>query len=337
MTHARKDGYRPVGLAPLRRFAAAAVLVASALPSSAMAQMLTRVDLDNDAFNFWQAPARRADREYSQGARVNLLWPTGGDLARRLLGGPHLCTEEAASRDCRMLSIAATQKIYTPDLVLRRRQPSERPFAGWLGAELGVQRDRATGLSAWSVTVGVTGEPSFGEAAQKSVHRIFGFREPDGWNAQLPTEVAFALRYNGARQLLRAEQLSTGLRLIVAPSWSARVGTLATDASAGISMTAGLRPPAPWATGASSRSDRWGIFARVGATQSVVARNLFLDGTAFTRSARVSRNLLIGEVDVGVGLRSPVGMVEWRMHRQGREYRLQPRSHAYSTFAFSLR
>ena len=333
MTQPRDDGRRPAGW--LR--AAAAVLLASALPSSASAQLLTRIDLDNDSFNFWQAPARRADREYSQGARVNLLWPTHGRIARRLLGGPHRCTADAVTRDCRMTSIAAMQRIYTPDLVVRRRQPSERPFAGWLGAEVGVQRDRTSGLTAWSVTVGVTGAPSFGEAAQKGVHRLLGFAEPDGWDAQLPTEVAFALRFDGARQLLRVEQPSTGLRLIVAPTWSARVGTLATDATAGISLTTGLRPPVPWVTGARSSGDRWGIFVRAGATQSVVARNLFLDGTAFTRSAGVTRNLLVGDVELGVGVRAPVGMLEWRMHRQSREYRLQPRPHAYSTFAFSLR
>lgn len=337
MTQRHGEGRRPVGPARLRRIAAIAVLVAALLPSRAVAQLLTRVDLDNDSFNFWQAPARRADREYSQGVRVNLLWPTDGIVARRLVGGPNLCAPDAVARDCRMMSVAATQKIYTPDLVVRRRRPTERPFAGWLGAELGVQRDRAAGLTAWSVTVGVTGAPSFGEAAQKSVHRLLGFVPPDGWDAQLPTEVAFAVRYHGARQVLRVEQPSTGLRLIVAPNWSARVGTLATDASAGIGLTAGLRPPVPWATAARSRGDRWGLFARAGATQAVVARNLFLDGTSFTRSARVARNLLVHDVELGVGVRSPVGMIEWRMHRQSREYRLQPRPHAYSTFAFSLR
>lgn len=324
-------------LAIARRIVAASALVAVAPPSRAAAQMLIRVDVDNDSFNFWQAPAVRADREYSQGARVNLLWPTGGGLARRLLGGPQRCAADVVVRDCRMMSVAATHAIYTPDLVLRRRQPFERPFAGWLGTEFGVQRDRAASLRAWSVTLGVTGGPSFGEAAQKGVHRLLGFPQPDGWDAQLPTEVAFALRYSGAQQLLRLEQPSTGLQLIMAPTWSARLGTLATDASVGVGITTGLRPPVPWASGARSRGDRWGVFGRAGATQSAVARNIFLDGTTFSRSARVSRNVLVGDVELGLGLRSPLGMIEWRMHRRGREYRQQPRPHAYSTLSFSVR
>ena len=324
-------------LVTARRIVATSALVAVASPSIAAAQVLTRVDIDNDSFNFWQPPAVRADREYSQGVRVNLLWPTSGGLARRLLGGPQLCAGETAVRDCRRMSVAATQAIYTPDLVLRRRQPFERPFAGWLGMEFGVQRDRVASLRAWSVTLGVTGGPSLGEAAQKGVHRLLGFPRPDGWDAQLPTELAFALRYDGAHTLLRFEQPSTGLRLIMAPTWSARLGTLATDASVGVGITTGLRPPVPWASGARDRGDRWGVFGRAAATQSAVARNIFLDGTTFSRSARVSRNVLVGDVELGLGLRSPLGIIEWRMHGRGREYRQQPRPHAYSTFSFSVR
>lgn len=304
----------------------------------ARAQVVTRVDIDNDAFNFWQPPNRRADREYSQGARVNLLWPSASRLASRLLGGPQRCAADPATRDCRMVSLALAQAIFTPTLELRRRTLDERPFAGWLGAEIGVQRDRAHSLTALSLTVGVTGAASLAEAAQKAIHRNFGFRPPVGWETQLPSEVAFAATYRGAYDVLRLQHERSGLRLMAAPVWTVRAGTLAIDAVAGLQLTAGLRAPSPWQSAPNIQGDRWGLYVRAGASQAAVARNLFLDGSTFgTGGKRVPRNPWVGETELGVGIRAPIGLVEWRVHSRGREYRLQPRAHAYSTFSFALR
>lgn len=321
----------------LARSNALCILLCACLGNPAAAQVVTRVDLDNDSFNFWQPPNRRADREYSQGARINLLWPSSHTLARRLLGGPQRCVVEAARRDCRMMSIAVTQAIYTPTLELRRRMIDERPFAGWLGAEYGVQRDRDRSLTAVSLTVGVTGPASMAESAQKAIHRTFGFRPPVGWETQIPTEVAFAASYRGAYDVVRLRHTRSGLRLIAAPVWTLRAGTLATDAVVGIHVTAGLRAPSPWQTAPNIRGDRWGLFARAGASQAAVARNLFLDGSTYgDGSLSVSRNALVGETVLGVGIRTPVGLVEWRAHSRGREYQSQPRAHAYSTFSFAI-
>ncbi|HYW49261.1 MAG TPA: lipid A deacylase LpxR family protein, partial [Gemmatimonadaceae bacterium] len=272
-------------------------VVAVSAPTSAHAQVLTRVDLDNDSFNFWQAPRRRADREYTQGTRINLLWPTASRLAQRLLGGSQQCGTDDDVRDCRMLSAAVTQGIYTPTLDPRRRTPDERPYAGWLGAEFGVQRDRADRLTALAFTIGVTGKASLAEPGQKAVHKLFGFRPPLGWEGQLPTEVAVMASYSGARQLPGLAHARSGTRLMIAPVWSARLGTVATDASAGLHMTVGLRPPRPWTTGAMRGDERWGVFMRAGATQRAVARNLFLDGTSFTTSASVEKNTFVGETE----------------------------------------
>ena len=315
--------------------ATALMLVA---PRSLHAQVMTRLELDNDSFNFWQAPKQRADLEYTQGTRIAVSWPTSAHVAKKLLGGPQRCANaDAAVRDCRMLVVAATQAIYTPHLDLRVRSPNERPYAGWLGAEIGVQRDRLHSLSALSVSVGVTGAASLAEPGQKLVHRVFGFRPPIGWDAQLPTELAAMITYRGARDLVRVRHARSGIGFMVAPEWRARLGTLATDVTAGLQLIAGVRPPSPWNTAASTEAGRWGLFVRAGAAQHVVARNLFLDGTLFSESRRVEKYPLFGETELGVGVRTPLGLLEWRIHSLGREYRLQPRAHAYSTFAFAVR
>ena len=303
----------------------------------ATAQTVTRVDIDNDAFNFWQAPGVRADREYTQGFRVNVLRPTPSPLARRLLGGPNQCAESAATRDCRLLSFAINQAIFTPTLDFRRRTAGERPYAGWLGAEFGVQRERDRALTAFSVGLGVTGEPSMAESAQKAVHRIFGFPPPEGWDAQLPSEVAFVATYRGAVDAVRIQHAAGGFGLHIAPQWTVRAGTLATDASAGAQLTVGIRPPVPWTSATSNRTDHWGAYLRAGATQAVIGRNLFLDGSTFSTSAHVGKNRWVHELNAGVGIRLPLALVEWQLHSGSREYQTQPLTHAYSTFSFTVR
>ncbi len=299
-------------------------------------QVATRVDLDNDSFNFWQAPKRRADREYSQGTRINLLWPTAAPLARRLLGGPHHCDQSAAERDCRLMSLAIVQAIFTPTLDLRYRTLDERPFAGWLGFEVGAQRDRDRSVRAYSLTVGVTGPASLAAPAQKWVHRNFGFRPPVGWDRQLATEVAVAAAYRGARELGRFEHGASGVRMHLAPVWSARLGTVATDATLGLQLTAGVRPPRPWQA-PNHRGDRWGAYVRAGASTSAVLRNLFLDGSTYnSQSLRVARNVSVSELELGAGLRAPIGLLEWRLHSRSKEYQFQPKAHAYSTVSFAL-
>ena len=306
------------------------------LPASAVAQRATQVVLDNDSFNFWQAPARRADREYTQGTRFMVLVPTHNALVRRLLGGPNSC-ESNGNHDCRMASFALTQGIYTPTLNVLRRLPGERPYAGWLGGEVGVLRERQHAMTALALEVGVTGAASLAAPAQKAVHRLFGFPEPQGWDAQLPSELAALATYRGAATLIRLMPARAGMRALLAPVWTLRAGTVATDATAGAQLTLGLNAPAPWKSATNVYGDRWSLFFRAGAQQTVVARNVFLDGSTFSSSVRVDKLRWVAEQQLGVGARTPLGLLEWQVHSRGREYRMQPRAHAYSTLSFSVR
>ena len=317
--------------------AAAGAMLVLLLPCHARAQSATQVVLDNDSFNFWQPPNRRADREYTQGTRVSVLLPTSGGLVARLLRGPNLCHPHAAARDCRMLSFSVTQGIYTPTLNVQRRLPGERPYAGWLGGEVGAIRERRNGMTAFALELGVTGDASLAAPAQKAIHRLLGFPEPQGWDAQLPSEVAFLASWRGAAELLHLEAPRSGFRLRAAPLWSVRAGTVATDATVGVQLTLGVNAPPAWQGATNLNGDRWGLFVRTGAQQTVVGRNLFLDGSTFGSSASVRKLRSVAETQAGLGARTPIGMLEWQVHSRAREYQMQPRAHAYSTLSFSLR
>ena len=45
-----------------------------------------------------------------------------------------------------------------------------------------------------------------------------------------------------------------------------------------------------------------GVYAKVGVEGSLVARDLFLDGTVLTSSARVDKRTAVGEAVLGLGL-----------------------------------
>jgi lipid A 3-O-deacylase len=321
----------------LRWSAGGVMMLVLTLPTAVVAQAATRVELDNDSFNFWQPPKVRADREYSQGTRIMMLRVTHSGWSQRLLRGPDQCQLAAATRDCRMSTIALTQAIYTPMLAERRRLPGERPYAGWLGFEAGLQRERRNGLMALALELGVTGDASLAEPAQKAVHKLFRFQRPEGWETQLPTELAVVATYRGARTLIHVEEPRSRLRLQVAPIWTVRAGTVATDATLGAQLTLGLRAPAPWRAATNLAGDRWSLYLRAGAQQTAVAHNLFLDGSTFTESASVEKLPWVVQTDFGIGLRTPIGLLEWQVHSRGREYRLQPKAHAYSTISFAIR
>lgn len=315
-------------------FKVCGALLATLVAGGAQAQVITRVELDNDAFNFWQPPARRADREYTQGTRVGVMWPGHSRLARRLAGAAQAC-EDGPAFDCRFTTVALQQLIYTPTLSAVRRVAGERPFAGWLGAEAGVRREHARGMSAFTVTVGVTGPASLAESAQKAVHGFFGFQKPQGWERQLPTEATIMLGYRGARDVVHAR--AGQVHAVLTPGWEVRAGTVFTDATAALQAVIGINPSLPWRHAVRDAARRPGAYLVAGVRESGIVRNVFLDGSTFASSAHVPRHRFNGATELGVGLRGARVAVEWRVHSQGREYAGQPLAHAYSTFAFTLR
>jgi hypothetical protein len=77
-------------------------------------------------------------------------------------------------------------------------------------------------------------------------------------------------------------------------------------------------------------------YAKVGVEGSLVARDLFLDGTVFTRSARVDKRTAIGEAVLGIGFGAHRFLIEWVVHQRTRVYATQPAPHTYSSLTVLL-
>ena len=310
-------------LSPSRFAPALALLGAvSASPDAAAAQDVARavrLTADNDYFTFWVPPARRADDNYTHGARV--AWNPAGapGLARRLV-----CP---ARRACAM-ALEVGQEMYTPVIDAPTPVSGERPYAGWLYARpdaVGADRRRRRTLA---LTVGVTGPAALAGTTQTAIHRqVPRFRQPLGWAHQLPTELTVAIRAEQAWRI--AGRGMAGRLADLLPSVDAVVGTPRTLAGAAVRARAGVGLAHPWL--APAAPGRLAAYAFVGARGEAVAHDLFLDGSTFRRSTSVARSPAVVEWERGAGLRVGRLALEYRAATRSREYETGRRSHSYGT------
>ena len=89
------------------------------------------------------------------------------------------------------------QKIYTPkNIKLNQPQFEDRPYAGYLYFFLNTNIIYNNFIDSFGINLGLTGEISFGEQAQKIVHDMIGSPEPMGWKYQIPNEVLLMLSWS---------------------------------------------------------------------------------------------------------------------------------------------
>lgn len=307
------------------RRAHAVVMAAFALgiPVTSPAQRAVTVRVDNDAFNFWQLPWKRPDEEYTSGVRLTVTLDGTGAWARRI--APRLGACRAADAACSSHSYAFGQDIFTA----KRPKwepialPGGRPDAGvlWFSARTRVTRAADVTEAGW--TLGVTGKPSLAEATQRLIHSLAPrYNRPIEWGRQVPAEPVFAVHYD-RRRLLSAGPLA------VQPHGGASLGTLLTEARAGLSAQFESGLPLP------QRLARQVGHVNVGlegdATWRGVARNAMLSGAFFRSGPSVALRPLVSEFSTGVRLSWRVLDASWRAHQTSAEHVGRSGPHSWST------
>ena len=310
-----------------------AALLALALPAGAGAQVrAARLNLDNDAFNFWIPFAERPDQEYTNGSWLSLELAGAPGWVQRAPAGFFRCPEGGA--DCLSRTVEFGQKLYAPRSDGVVLIPGDRPYAGWLFAAGTVQRATARSRRSLGVELGVTGPPSLGEPVHKAWHELTGYYDPLGWDNQVGFEPALALRYEGAQLL---DVSAGGVRVAdAAPYWGAAAGNLLTGAHAGVRLRAGYALPHPWRSADEPSPGDWSLYLLAGVRHEAVARNLFLNGNTFGPDLSVEPLPLVRETEVGGGVRYRGATLEYRVNDRTREYRTQPEGHTFSSFVLTL-
>jgi hypothetical protein len=195
--------------------------------------------------------------------------------------------------------LAVGQEIYTPeDLEDPHLIPDDRPYAGWLFGSLALQRrgkvsPRWRALETFRLDLGVVGPESLAEETQKNWHGV----DPQGWDHQLRTEVAGALRYE-RRYLFSGLPKSEGWGYHVIPYLGGSLGNLLTDLNAGSMVRFGYNIPNEFETGGTAL--RFGAYLFAGVEGRFVVRNIFLDGNTFRSSHSVDKKPMVGDAKVGV-------------------------------------
>jgi lipid A 3-O-deacylase len=309
-----------------------AFLLLAPRPVTAQFRPSTRIQIDNDYFNFWLPAARRPDNDYTQGLVIEIPF----NRLRSLIGttAPSCSGLPSIEARCATGLLTLTQEIYTPEQDATELIPGQRPYSGWLSLGATMRWISPTRMEQVTVAAGVTGPPSLAEAAQKGVHRVLGYREPLGWSGQVPFEPGLVISYEQARMI--GEWRVSGVPIVSASvDVRGRLGNVATDARGGACLSLGwnvTRCNAGWPQ--PHRGLGAGIVA--GMHGDIVFHALSLDGSTFAEGPRVHKKAGVWEGMIGVSVH--VGHVElgWTAIHRSREYDTQSKGHSFSKISLSF-
>ena len=306
-------------------------------PRIPTAHWLPRVQLDNDAYNFWLHPGHRTDEEYTNGVvlAVEALraplwgrWPGGG--------APACAIATASDHACLTTTLSIAHEMYTPNL---DRPPysspdweRERPYAAWLYLGGEGRRASARALRVYSLALGVTGPPALGRVAQGVAHTITAkyTTRATGWETQVGFEPGILL---GVRQSLLAARWAPGGHGVfdLAPTAGVSVGNIRTSADLGGRVRLGINLSHPWDPRAWRTRPDWEFEVNAGVRREYVAHDFSLDGTLFSAPTRhVTRVPTVSEYEFGTDIRLHRLRVGWRAVTRSREYATGPSRHVYS-------
>lgn len=248
------------------------------------------------------------DNNYTNGVRFSYISPENDVppwLDRSADALPFFSTEGK-----KRWQFAVGQSMFTPsDTDTFALQNDDRPYAGWLYANVGMVADRDDQLDSIQLTMGVVGPASGAEQTQDFIHGLVDSPKANGWDHQLKNELGLVLSYERKWRSLY-EFTPFGWGLDITPSAGASVGNVYTHAAVGTMVRFGYDLPSdygppiiPPSLGGSDlfvpTSDfGWYIFA--GLEGRAVARNIFLDGNTFRDSHSVDKEVFVGGLQLGI-------------------------------------
>ncbi|MBI1337953.1 MAG: DUF2219 family protein [Phycisphaera sp.] len=279
------------------------------------------IQWENDGAFF--KPNGASDEHYTNGVRVDITFHPGfaSDIAQALPLAPGVI--DHPHDDIRSaFGLAIGQSMFTPrDTASTALITTDRPYVGWLYLGAYLQRQRSDVLDHLELDVGLTGQPSLAQDAQKWVHDLVGDPEPMGWNNQVRTEVDFNLIYTRKWRIniLTTDDVAALPIVQLIPHAGLTLGTANRNAFAGFLVRAGINLPDDFgpsridnpraATGQPRNGDLgFYVFGRVNG--KAVQHDMFIQGGNFTNGPGKDVQALVGDVQAGVA-------VYWRYFELG--------------------
>jgi lipid A 3-O-deacylase len=235
-----------------------------------------------------------------------------------------------------MFTPANTQTA-TPD-------PTDRPYAGFLFAGLGVLSKTEHRQDQLLMQVGVIGPASLAQDAQNFAHRILGDKKSLGWDSQLKDEPALEFTYDRSYRTSPIHVLM--FEFDTGPNFGGAIGNVYDYAEAGWMVRGGFALPddfgptrlSPSLPGSNYFEPRYPFSAYLfaGVDGRAVARNIFLDGSSFQSSPRVSKNVFVGDLVFGAAVETEFGRLSFTHDVRTKEFATQKGTDQFGAVSLTI-
>jgi len=251
------------------------------------------------------------------------------------------------------VGFAIGQLIFTPeDTQARAVVLDDRPYAGWLYGSIAFVSKSEIRLDTLEVQAGLIGPASLAEQAQSFVHDVRGFPSPNGWKNQLENEPGLAFIYERKWRALRSMNAS-GFGYDLITHLGGAVGNVFTYLNAGAEARIGWNLPADFGTslirpGGESNAPTaindprlnnqqpYGVHAFAAVTGLLPIRDIFLDGNTFRDSHSVDKELLVGDLVIGIAVLVKSIKLSYAQVIRTQEFKEQHGTHKFGSVSFSL-
>ncbi|WP_406733086.1 lipid A deacylase LpxR family protein [Vibrio scophthalmi] len=170
------------------------------------------------------------DQDYTNG--LFLSYTSSSIQPNSLLKPLSLSFWGASSLD--KYEVTLGHKMYTPtDIEATEPLADNRPYAGFLHAELNYISLHPQQAQRFNFTLGTTGENSLADKAQDIVHGITGSDDPQGWHYQVGDQIVANLGYLSHFNWYR-ERISSNTEFEIANVSEINAGNFRSDVSTGI-------------------------------------------------------------------------------------------------------
>jgi len=239
--------------------------------------------------------------------------------------------------------IAIKQRIYTPQSILSPNPPArDHPYAGHLALAFSFQRADDNTHDHFGLDLGLTGHSSGAEGVQNWIHNTFPDEDnPVGWDTQLPTEPTFNIAYTRTWKTEPAN--ISGLEIEMLPALGFDLGTVSIAARSSMTLRIGKNLPTDFGPASllghkdhtvrvsQSSDSKWSIYVYTRLGVDAIARDLFIDGTAFAGSRSAMREPLVATFFFGFIVRYESFYLGWTQNTQTDRFDLQPDSQTWGS------
>ncbi len=215
----------------------------------------------------------------------------------------------------KIVGITAGQQFFTPTTKMQPvPDPAQRPYAGWLYANLSWVAQTQKTRDILQLSLGVVGPWALGKETQDFAHDHLAHVEKFlGWDYQLPNEPAIVIAYERTWRVAQGD-FGENFTWDFLPSAGIVVGNVFDYVNAGFMLRAGwhlpddfgpqtMHPAELTAPAFSAHASDLSIYGFFGAEGRAIARNIFLDGSTFKDSPSIAKRYAVAEVQAGLALR----------------------------------